>query len=92
MPSIYEKVRTACSEAGISVYALEKELKFPRSSICKWSKNTPGVDKMEDEEYKRMKSRIELLEILAEAEDDVFYKINEEKDELTEELHRLIVD
>ena len=47
MPSIYEKVRTACSEAGISVYALEKELKFPRSSICKWSKNTPGVDKME---------------------------------------------
>ena len=46
MPSIYEKVRTACSEAGISVYALEKELKFPRSSICKWSKNTPGVDKM----------------------------------------------
>ena len=46
MPSIYEKVRTACSEADISVYALEKELKFPRSSICKWSKNTPGVDKM----------------------------------------------
>ena len=26
---------------------------------------------MKDEEYKRMKSRIELLEILAEAEDDV---------------------
>ena len=47
---------------------------------------------MKDEEYKRMKSRIELLEILAEAEDDVFYKINEEKNELTEELHRLIVD
>ena len=46
MSSIYEKVRTACSEAGISVYALEKELKFPRSSICKWNKNTPGVDKM----------------------------------------------
>lgn len=46
MPSIYEKVRAACSEAGISVYALEKELKFPRSSICKWNKNTPGVDKM----------------------------------------------
>ncbi len=46
MPLIYEKVKTACSEVGISVYALEKELKFPRSSICKWSKNTPGVDKM----------------------------------------------
>ena len=46
MPSIYEKVKIACSEANISVYGLEKELGFPRSSICKWGKNTPGVDKM----------------------------------------------
>ena len=45
MPSIYEKVKIACSEANISVYGLEKELGFPRSSICKWGKNTPGVDK-----------------------------------------------
>ena len=46
MPSIYEKVKIACSEANISVYGLEKELGFPRTSICKWGKNTPGVDKM----------------------------------------------
>ena len=44
--SIYENVKTACSEADISVHALEKELKFPRSSICKWDKNTPGIDKV----------------------------------------------
>lgn len=46
MSLIYEKVKTACSEAGITVYALEKELDFPRSSICKWEKSVPGVNKV----------------------------------------------
>ena len=43
---LYENVKKACSDSNISVHALEKELKFPRSSICKWDKNTPGVDKV----------------------------------------------
>lgn len=38
------------------------------------------------EEYKRMKSRIELLEILAEAEDDV---INDRVDSISETFHDL---
>lgn len=44
--SLYENVKKVCSDSGISVHALEKELKFPRSSICKWDKNTPGIDKV----------------------------------------------
>lgn len=44
--SIYQNVKTACLESHITVNALEKELNFPRSSICKWDKNTPGIDKV----------------------------------------------
>ena len=44
--SIYEKVKSACAESKISIYALEVELGFPRSSICKWNKSVPGVDKI----------------------------------------------
>ena len=44
--SIYGNVKKACVEKNISVYALENKLGFPRSSICKWDVNTPGVDKV----------------------------------------------
>lgn len=44
--SIYKNVKNACSEAGITIAALEAKLGFPRSSICKWDVNTPGVDKV----------------------------------------------
>ena len=44
--SIYKNVKNACSEAGITITALEVKLGFPRSSICKWDVNTPGVDKV----------------------------------------------
>ena len=43
---IYEKVRQACKEQGITIANLEKELNFPRSSICKWNKNIPNVLKI----------------------------------------------
>lgn len=44
--SMYVNIKNACSDVGVSVYALEKKLDFPRSSICKWDKNTPGIDKV----------------------------------------------
>lgn len=44
--SIYKNIKNVCLEKGISVHALEVMLEFPRSSICKWDKNTPGVDKV----------------------------------------------
>ena len=44
--SLYTNVKTAGLEKGISVKSLEEKLGFPRSSICKWDVNTPGVDKV----------------------------------------------
>lgn len=44
--SIYENVKIACKENGTTVHALENELGFPRSSICKWDTNRPSIDKV----------------------------------------------
>ena len=44
--SIYQNVKKACDEKGISIMALEEKLGFSRSSICKWDKSVPGVDKI----------------------------------------------
>ena len=44
--SLYEHVKEACKEKGISVFALETKLNFSRSSICKWDSNRPSVDKL----------------------------------------------
>lgn len=35
--SIYENVKSACKESGISVLELEEKLGFARSSIYKWN-------------------------------------------------------
>lgn len=43
---IYENVKKACAEKGVTVFDLEKKLNFPRSSINKWSKNIPSVSKV----------------------------------------------
>lgn len=44
--SIYNNVKVKCAEKHITVLFLEKKLNFPRSSICKWDKNVPGVEKV----------------------------------------------
>ena len=43
---MYSKVKELCEMNGISVSKLEIELGFSRGSICKWSVNTPSVDKV----------------------------------------------
>lgn len=43
---IYDNVRVACKEQGISVSELEEELGFARSSIYKWNKHRPSVEKL----------------------------------------------
>lgn len=43
---LYENVKKAAKEKGISVMELEESLGFARSSIYKWNKNIPGVDKV----------------------------------------------
>lgn len=43
---IYQKVKEACDDAGISITTLENKLNFSRSSICKWDDNIPSVLKV----------------------------------------------
>lgn len=44
--AIYQKVKAACDECGMSVMELEKELGFARSSIYKWDAHVPSVEKL----------------------------------------------
>ena len=44
---IYENVKKACDECGETIKGLEERLNFPRSSICKWDRNTPSVIKVQ---------------------------------------------
>ena len=44
--AIYDKVKAACKDKGMTVSALEEQLCFARGSIYKWNINTPGVDKV----------------------------------------------
>ena len=43
---IYENVKSACKESGISILELEEKLGFARSSMYTWNTNTPGVPKV----------------------------------------------
>ncbi len=40
---LYSNIKTLCESNGISISQLERILKFPRSSICKWNDNEPGI-------------------------------------------------
>jgi hypothetical protein len=44
---LYNNVKALCEEHGISISFLERELDFPRSSICKWNENEPGIRKVQ---------------------------------------------
>lgn len=43
---IYSNIKKICNQNNISIMQLEKELGFPKSSICKWDKNIPNVFKI----------------------------------------------
>ena len=40
---LYSNIKVLCETSGISISQLERVLKFPRSSICKWNDNEPGI-------------------------------------------------
>lgn len=44
---LYDNVKKLCEEKGVSILSLEKALGFPRSSICKWKENEPGIRKVQ---------------------------------------------
>lgn len=43
---LYDNVKTLCKERGITILKLEEDLDFPRSYICKWNENEPGIRKV----------------------------------------------
>lgn len=44
---LYDNVKSICKEKGIPISKLEDDLQFPRSYICKWNKNEPGIRKVQ---------------------------------------------
>ena len=44
---LFDNVRALCNERKIAISKLEDDLGFPRSYICKWNKNEPGIRKVQ---------------------------------------------
>lgn len=44
---IYDRIKELCTQRGISIYRLEKDLGFSSCSICKWKTSSPSVDKVQ---------------------------------------------
>ena len=44
---LYEQIRGIAKTKGYSINKLEQELGFARSSIYKFNKNKPGIDKLQ---------------------------------------------
>lgn len=43
---LYEQIKEVATAKGYSINRLEKELGFPRSSISKYNKNIPSMEKI----------------------------------------------
>lgn len=43
---LYNNVKKLCEENKVTVSQLERDLEFPRSSVCKWNENEPGITKV----------------------------------------------
>lgn len=44
---LYDNVKKLCDEQKIPISVLERTLGFPRSYICKWNENEPGINKVQ---------------------------------------------
>ena len=43
---LYDNIKKICDEKKTPVSSMEKELGFPRSYVCKWNENEPGITKV----------------------------------------------
>lgn len=80
---LYERIKEAAARRGYSINKLEKELGFARSSISKFNKNMPGMDKV--------KAISDFLEIpiseLTGEESQTGYYLNEDTAKLAQEMY-----
>lgn len=44
---LYDNVKQACREKGVSVSALEKAVGFSNGCISKWNESEPGIHKVQ---------------------------------------------
>ena len=44
---LYDNIKKICEKKGITIMQLEQALEFPRSYICKWNNNEPGIRKVQ---------------------------------------------
>lgn len=43
---MYNRIKVLAKEQGVSINKMEKDLEFGSSTISKWSKSIPSVDKL----------------------------------------------
>ena len=44
---LYGNIKALCDKQNLLISQLERDLGLPRSSICKWDKNEPGVRRVQ---------------------------------------------
>lgn len=82
---LYENIKKACNKRGISINKLELELELPRSSISKYNKNSPSIDKIQ-KIADFLGVSVECLTTGGEKEDSSIYYTNEETAKLAQEM------
>lgn len=43
----YDNIKKICLEKKIAISEMERDLGFPRSYVCKWNENEPGIRKVQ---------------------------------------------
>jgi hypothetical protein len=44
---LYDNIKKICLEKKIAISEMERDLEFPRSYVCKWNENEPGIRKVQ---------------------------------------------
>ncbi|GAA6286427.1 hypothetical protein F190043G2_30980 [Blautia caecimuris] len=44
---LYDNIKELCLEKKIAISEMERDLGFPRSYVCKWNENEPGIRKVQ---------------------------------------------
>lgn len=81
---LYERIKEVANKKGYSINRLEKDLGFPRSSISKYNKNVPSMEKIQKIADLL---NVSIDEIIGEERDNTGkYYINEETAKTAQEI------
>lgn len=71
---LYDNVKQACREKGVSVSALEKAVGFSNGCISKWNESEPGIRKVQKVADYLGVAIEDLLEYGGERDEDICWK------------------